>query len=152
MGRGANCGVMKPPPIEGIVESILYVENLERAVAFYRDELGLEPMVGDAVRFQALRAGANQVLLLFKRGGTLEPVPVSPPGSGVIPPHDGRGPHHIGFAVTASAYDAWIGRLRERRIAIESEATWERGGRSVYFRDPDGHLVELITPGIWPNY
>ena len=29
---------------------------------------------------------------------------------------------------------------------------WERGGQSIYFRDPDGHLVELATPGIWAIY
>ncbi len=139
----------RPPPVEGIVESILYVGDMARAIAFYRDELGLEPMTGDQERFQAFRASARQVLLLFKQGGTLEPAQV--PG-GVIPPHDGSGPHHIGFAIPADAYDAWRERLRRRGIAIESETTWERGGRSLYFRDPDGHLLELITPGIWPNY
>jgi catechol 2,3-dioxygenase-like lactoylglutathione lyase family enzyme len=29
---------------------------------------------------------------------------------------------------------------------------WPRGGRSVYFRDPDGHSVELATPGLWETY
>jgi catechol 2,3-dioxygenase-like lactoylglutathione lyase family enzyme len=142
-------GMNRPPPIEGIVETILYVADMVRAIAFYRDELDLEPMAGDAARFQAFRAGERQVLLLFKRGGTLEPAQV--PG-GIIPPHDGTGPQHIGFAITADAYEAWRERLRGRSIAIESETTWERGGRSMYFRDPDGHLLELITPGIWPNY
>ncbi len=137
-----------PPPVAGIVETILYVEDLARAVAFYRDELGLEPMTGDATRFQAFRVGP-QVLLLFKRGGTLEPATV--PG-GVIPPHDGAGPQHIGLAVGADDYEPWLARLRARGIAIESETRWERGGRSLYFRDPDRHLVELVTPGIWPNY
>jgi catechol 2,3-dioxygenase-like lactoylglutathione lyase family enzyme len=106
-------------------------------------------MVGDAARFQPFDVGGRQVLLLFKRGGTLAPTAV--PG-GVIPPHDGRGPHHIGLAIAAADYDAWRDRLRARGIAIESEAAWERGGRSLYFRDPDGHLLELVTPGIWPNY
>ncbi|MBI2517951.1 MAG: VOC family protein [Opitutae bacterium] len=138
-----------PPPIEGIIETILYVDDLPRAVAFYRDVLGLTPMTGDPVRFQAFKIGGRQALLLFKRGSTLEPTTV--PG-GVIPPHDGHGPQHIGFAVTHEAYDAWLARLRARAIAVESETHWPRGGRSLYFRDPDGHLLELITPGIWPNY
>ncbi len=138
----------RPPPLSGIIETILYVDDLPRAVAFYRDLLGLEPMTGDPARFQSFRVGA-QVLLLFKRGGTLQPTVV--PG-GVIPPHDGRGPHHIGLAVAPETYDGWRARLREAGVAIESEARWERGGRSLYFRDPDGHLLELITPGIWPNY
>lgn len=139
---------MTPPPITGIVESILYVDDLPRAVAFYRDVLGFAPMTGDPARFQAFAVGA-QVLLLFKRGGTLAPAHV--PG-GVIPPHDGAGPYHIGFAVPREAYAGWLAHLRGRGIAIESETTWERGGRSLYFRDPDGHLLEFVTPGIWPNY
>lgn len=138
-----------PPPIEGIVETILYVEDLPRAIAFYRDVLGLPPMTGDAARFQAFKAGGRQVLLLFKQGATLAPTPV--PG-GIIPPHDGNGPQHIGFAVTHEAYDQWREQLRARGIKVESETTWARGGRSLYFRDPDNHLLELVTPGIWPNY
>lgn len=141
---------MDPAPrIDGIVESALYTDDLPRAVAFYRDILGLVPMVGDGERFQAFRAADRQVLLLFRRGGTLTPTVV--PG-GVIPPHDGRGPQHIGLAIAAADYEAWRTRLAGRGLLIESEAKWERGGRSLYFRDPDGHLVELITPGIWPNY
>lgn len=89
------------------------------------------------------------MLLLFRRGGTLEPMVV--PG-GVIPPHHGSGPQHIGFAVSTEAYARWRERLPVHGIAIESETTWPRGGRSLYLRDPDGHLLELITPGIWPNY
>jgi catechol 2,3-dioxygenase-like lactoylglutathione lyase family enzyme len=36
-------------------------------------------------------------------------------------------------------------------IAIESRITWARGGTSLYFRDPDGHSLEVATPGLWPN-
>jgi len=140
---------MQPPAIEGIVETILYVTDLPRAVAFYRDALGLEPMTGDPARFQSFQAGAGQVLLLFKQGTTLVPTPV--PG-GVIPSHDGSGPHHLGLAVTSENYERWHGYLTARGITIESDARWPRGGRSLYFRDPDNHLLELITPGIWPNY
>ncbi len=138
------------PAINGVVESILYTDNLEGAIAFYRVVLGLKPMNGDGERFQSLDAGSNRVLLLFKRGGTLTPQPV--PTGGVIPPHDGQGPHHIAFAINAADYETWCGRLRDHAIVIESETRWERGGRSVYFRDPDHHLIELVTPGIWPNY
>ena len=138
------------PLINGVVETILYTDDLSRATAFYREVLGLAPMAGDGERFQALDSGANRVLLLFRRGGTLTPQPVST--GGVIPPHDGSGPDHIAFAIGSADYDTWCARLRSRSIAIESETKWERGGRSIYFRDPDHHLVELVTPGIWPNY
>lgn len=138
------------PPIHGVVETILYVDDLERATAFYRDAIGLKPMTAHDARFQSFDAGANRVLLLFKRGATLTPQPVET--GGVIPPHDGHGPHHVAFGIAAADYDAWCARLRARGVAIESETKWARGGRSVYFRDPDQHLVELVTPGIWPNY
>ena len=138
------------PAIHGVVETILYTDDLERATAFYRDVLGLSEMKGDGHRFQAMDSGANRVLLLFKRGGTLMPQPV--PTGGVIPPHDGHGPLHVAFAIGAADYDAWCGRLVGANVAIEGETRWERGGRSLYFRDPDNHLVELATPGIWPNY
>ena len=87
------------PRINGVVETILYVDDLARAAAFYRDVLGLERIAGDAERFQVFDTGASRVLLLFKRGGTLMPTTV--PG-GVIPPHDGAGPLHIGLAIAAS--------------------------------------------------
>lgn len=138
------------PSINGVVETILYSDDLERATRFYRDVLGLTPMKGDGERFQALDSGANRVLLLFKRGGTLTAQPV--PSGGVIPPHDGHGPLHLAFAINAADYDVWCARLHERGVTVESETQWERGGRSIYFRDPDHHLVELVTPGIWPNY
>ena len=144
--------IMNPsdtPRINGVVESILYVDDLPRAAAFYTDVLRLVPMVGDPARFQSFDAGAGRVLLLFKRGGTLQPTAV--PG-GVIPPHDGHGPHHIAFAIAVRDYEPWRQHLLAAGIAIESEAHWERGGRSLYIRDPDNHLVELVTPGIWPNY
>lgn len=136
-------------PIEGIVESILYVNDLAKATAFYRDVLEFAPVAGDQERFQVFQVGSRQVLILFLRGGTLSPVVL--PG-GTIPPHDGRGPHHIGFAISAEAYEPWLQQLRQRGVTIESEATWPRGSRSLYFRDPDGHMLELVTPGIWPNY
>lgn len=128
----------------------MYTDDLARATAFYREVLGLHGMRGDGDRFQAFDAGAGRVLLLFKRGGTLTAQPV--PSGGMIPSHDGSGPLHIAFAIGADDYAAWCARLRRLGIAIESETRWERGGRSVYFRDPDQHLVELVTPGIWPNY
>ena len=141
---------LRVPAINGVVETILYTDDLARATAFYRDVLGLVVMKGDGERYQALDSGANRVLLLFKRGGTLTPQPV--PTGGVIPPHDGHGPHHIAFAIAEADYETWRAWLAERDLPLESETRWERGGRSLYFRDLDHHLVELVTPGIWPNY
>lgn len=44
---------------------------------------------------------------------------------------------------------------REKGVALESQVHCgddRPQGDSLYFRDPDGHLVELITPGCWPIY
>jgi catechol 2,3-dioxygenase-like lactoylglutathione lyase family enzyme len=137
------------PRIHGVVETILYVEDLPRAIAFYTEVLGLSPMTGNPERFQSFDAGQARVLLLFKRGATLETV-VTPGGN--IPPHDGHGPLHIAFGIGEADYPVWRSRLVAHGVEIISETRWDRGGRSLYFHDPDGNVAELVTPGIWPNY
>jgi catechol 2,3-dioxygenase-like lactoylglutathione lyase family enzyme len=136
------------PPVRGIIETVLYVTDLARSVEFYTQTMGFERLLSDD-RFCALNVGGQQVFLLFLQGGT--PEPVRTPG-GLIPTHDGSGRIHVGFAVDADTLPAWDARLRERGIVIESRVTWARGGTSIYFRDPDGHLLELVTPGIWAIY
>ncbi|MEK4034639.1 VOC family protein [Methylocystis sp. IM3] len=131
-----------------VLETSLYVEDLARAGRFYGDALGLAPMAQDS-RMWALDCGPASVLLLFRRGGALEAVEL--PG-GRIPPHDGSGPAHLAFSVAAEDLPAWEARLAECGVDIEARMTWRRGGESLYFRDPDGHLVELATPGLWANY
>ena len=71
---------------------------------------------------------------------------------GTIPPHDGHGPLHIAFAVSAEDLPTWERRLGQHGIAIEGRTRWSRGSESIYFRDPDGHLLELATPGLWATY
>jgi catechol 2,3-dioxygenase-like lactoylglutathione lyase family enzyme len=131
-----------------VLETALYVGDLERAARFYEDVLGLAPLTSDS-RFRAYDVGGRSVLLLFRRGATLETVRL--PG-GTIPPHDGHGPLHIAFAVPADCLASWEGRLEGRGVAIEGRTTWPRGGRSLYVRDPDGHLLEFATPGLWAIY
>jgi catechol 2,3-dioxygenase-like lactoylglutathione lyase family enzyme len=94
-----------------------------------------------------LRAGAD-VLLLFTYDGSREPVVIR---GGIIPPHETWGTGHFAFAISLDSLATWRSHLRESGIVIESEVKWERGGTSLYFRDPDANLVELATPGVWPN-
>ncbi|MBN8959586.1 MAG: VOC family protein [Rhizobiales bacterium] len=136
------------PKLSGVIETALYVDDLARAIAFYRDILGLTALNQDA-RFAAFDVGGRSVLLLFKRGATLETVHL--PG-GTIPPHDGHGPLHIAFAVTSDELPGWEAQLVDQGVAIEARTTWPRGGHSIYFRDPDNHLLELVTPGVWAIY
>ncbi len=131
-----------------VLETALYVDDLGRAAAFYEQVLGLTSVSKDS-RFHAYDVGGLSILLLFRRGSTLETVHL--PG-GTIPPHDGHGPIHMAFAVGGDELTAWEERLGERGVAIEGRTDWPRGGHSVYFRDPDGHLLELVTPGVWPTY
>ena len=136
------------PDITGVVETCLYVDDLERAERFYEDVCEFRKLIGDE-RFCALSVADRDVLLLFRRGATTEAI--STPG-GSIPPHDGSGQLHVAFAIPASAEPAWLRRLQEKGVEIESQVDWPRGGRSLYFRDPDDHLLELITPGCWSIY
>jgi catechol 2,3-dioxygenase-like lactoylglutathione lyase family enzyme len=136
------------PPIGGVLETSLYVEDVERAARFYESVFGFARMVADP-RLCALSVAGRQVLLLFKKGASLQPAPTA---GGTIPPHDGEGQLHLAFTIAASDLEPWERWLADKGIAIESKVTWDRGGRSLYFRDPDQHLVELITPGCWPIY
>ena len=136
------------PRLDGVLETALYVDDLERAVRFYTNVLELKPLYQDS-RMSAFSVGDRNVLLLFPRGGSLETVRM--PG-GTIPPHDGSGPVHIAFAIPKDQLAEWEARLARQGVAIEGRTVWKRGGESIYFRDPDGHLLELATPGLWAIY
>jgi catechol 2,3-dioxygenase-like lactoylglutathione lyase family enzyme len=136
------------PTLGRILETALYVDDLARAATFYETVLGLSAML-ETPTLRAYDVGGASVLLLFKRGASLK-TQASP--GGTIPPHDGSGPQHIGFAVTAEALKDWEDRLGAAGVAIEGRMNWDQGGTSIYFRDPDDNMLELLTPGLWPNY
>jgi catechol 2,3-dioxygenase-like lactoylglutathione lyase family enzyme len=136
------------PPLTGIIETALYVDDLERATSFYKRLFGFESLAGDD-RFHSLSVNGTHVLLLFRRGASTSPVPIQ---GGFIPPHDGSGPVHMGFSIPKESLEEWEAKLSDLGVAIESKTHWPRGGSSLYFRDPDGHLLELLTPGVWRIY
>ena len=136
------------PLITRLLETSLYIDDLDRSAGFYQDLFGFETLLRDD-RMCALSVADSSVLLLFKKGGSSTPSPV--PG-GIIPPHDADGRAHMAFAIPAESLNDWEAALEKRGLAIESRVLPERGGTSLYFRDPDGHLIELATPGIWTIY
>lgn len=137
-----------PPKIRGIAETVLYSDDLARAERFFGDVLGLTLMTGSE-RMLAFDAGTSQVLLVFLRGATETPTVI--PG-GVIPPHRGDGPAHMAFHISHADYDGWKARFEALGVPITSEVTFPPGGKSLYFTDPDGNVLELATPGHWTNF
>jgi catechol 2,3-dioxygenase-like lactoylglutathione lyase family enzyme len=139
---------MSPVPrISGILETSLYVEDLDRSRAFYQRLFGFEQFMCDT-RMCALGVPGEQVLLLFRHGRTDAPAPAA---DGLIPPHHGRGHLHLCFAIPYAELAAWEAHLARAGVEIESKLHWPHGGTSLYFRDPDGHSLEVATPGLWPN-
>jgi catechol 2,3-dioxygenase-like lactoylglutathione lyase family enzyme len=128
-----------------IAETALYVEDIAGSIKFYNDLFEC-PVLRRDDRFASLRIADEQVLLLFLRGVSAQTDPIN---SGTIPPHDGTGQLHVCFGINPHEMNQWEQRLAELHIAVESRVCWPGGAVSLYFRDPDRHLVELATPGLW---
>ena len=137
------------PKLDGILETCIHTDDMERAKAFYEGVLELKPIYGDN-RLTAYSVAGHDVLLVFRKGATGDTTVM--PGGGVIPGHGGDGRLHVAFAVAKDQLAEWEARLASHGVAVEGAHTWARGGRSIYFRDPDGHLLELATPGLWSVY
>ena len=132
-----------PPAVNGVLETSLYVASAARSAEFYRRVFGFEPLdpdlpLNDDTRLCPMRAGDRSVLLLFKKGAT--------------PDTDATGAIHIAFGIARSDLGRWEDWLKQHGIAIEMRKTWQYGGEALYFRDPDGHLLEVVTPGVWSIY
>ena len=128
-------------PIAGIVETGIYVDDLERAEAFYRTVLGLALVGKEPGRHVFFQVGPQNMLLIFNPAATLK--------GDALPAHGSTGPGHLALGIPSVDLDAWRRRLQEHWVVIEKEVQWPRGGRSLYFRDLAGNSVELITPGCW---
>ncbi|HZV20528.1 MAG TPA: VOC family protein [Hyphomicrobiales bacterium] len=136
------------PQLTGVLETAIYVGDMARAKKFYEEVMGLKPMFEDS-RLIAYNAGPRSVFLVFRRGASVDAATL--PG-GTIPGHDGSGPLHFAFAADTQELPAWERHLAGHGVEIVSRVDWPRGGKSIYFRDPDGHVLEIATPGLWQNY
>ena len=125
----------------GILETCLYVDDLDAAEEFYTRVLGL-PLVGKEAGRHLFFSCGQGMLLIFNPDKTLA-------ADNEVPTHGARGPVHVAFAMRADEIDRWREHLRAHGVPIEQEVTWPHGGHSIYFRDPAGNSLELATPSLW---
>ena len=133
---------MKPA---AVLESALYVEDLQKAEAFYGGILGLD-LVGKVEGRHVFFSCGNSIVLLFNAAATrVAAVNAHLP----VPVHGASGQGHLCFRATSDEMDQWITRLESQGVAIEADFIWPAGGRSIYFRDPSGNSLEFGEPKIW---
>ncbi len=137
---------MPPTTIARVLETSLYAEDLRSAEEFYGAILGLERIAFVEGRHAFFRCGAGVLLIFDPRNTANQPTTVN---GASVPLHGARGPGHIAFAVADANLPDWRTYLETKGIAIESEVTWPRGGRSLYVRDPAGNSVEIASPTLW---
>jgi len=128
--------------IIGIKETCLYVNDLARTRSFYEGVIGLSCFSFVEGNHAFFRAGYS-VLLCFD--------PTASRDQQRLPQHFGSGELHFAFEVERGGIDHWKDLLIGKGIAIEHDHEWPGGFRSIYFRDPDRHCVEIIERGMWEH-
>jgi catechol 2,3-dioxygenase-like lactoylglutathione lyase family enzyme len=126
--------------IKGIKETCLYIEEIDRTEKFYHQLLGLPVYNKIDGKLIFFRAGES-MLLCFVNGTTTS--------QSKLPPHAASGSIHFAFEVAKEEYQNWKNYLESKSIEIEHEQEWKNGLKSFYFRDPDGHLAEILMEGVW---
>ena len=127
----------------------LAVADLERALAFYRDGLGLEStgMVGTEYLDGETDAAGAIVLFPLANGMSLALYPRSElaKDAAVLPGPARSGEFSLGQLVASrAAVDALLGRAEAAGAAVTAPHDRPWGIYSGYFRDLDGHLWEVI--------
>jgi catechol 2,3-dioxygenase-like lactoylglutathione lyase family enzyme len=125
-----------PVVIDRVDHLVLTVADIEQAIDFYARVLGMEPVTFGAGR-RALRFGRNK-LNLHQAGHEFDPKARRPtPGSTDV------------CLVTTTPLDRVVAHLRACGVPIEEGPVSRTGATgpitSVYFRDPDGNLIEVST-------
>src|SRR5437016_1170584 len=121
--------------IQAIIETAIYVDDLQATETFYRQVLGL-PVIGkEPGRHVFFQVGEASVLLAFLAKATLK--------GDQLPSHGATGPGHFALGIEPETFDAWRKLLQAHGVTIEREIEWPKGGKSIYFRDPAGNSVEL---------
>jgi catechol 2,3-dioxygenase-like lactoylglutathione lyase family enzyme len=124
-----------------ILETVVYVSDLDAAESFYAEILGLSLQSRQAGRHVFYRCG-DAMFLVFNPEATAVEV-------GEVPSHGAVGPGHVAFSINGAEWPLWVERLAEHGVGVEASIEWPGGGHSIYVRDPGGNSVELATPAIW---
>jgi len=133
------------PTISAVLETALYVQDLDTAIEFYGDMLGLKEIAKAPDRHAFFQVGQS-VLLLFDPRATLIPTTNK---KLPVPTHGAIGQGHVCFAATDQEIDDWIASFISQGIEIEADFKWPNGARSLYIRDPSGNSVEFTEPKLW---
>ncbi len=131
------------PDVHGILETILYADDLAAMETFYTDVIGLSSLWERTELGVGFRVSTTQVLLIF------DPA-VSSGSDRTVPSHGAKGAGHVAFRIRPETLDAWRQHLEANDIEIEQTHAWDDGGQSIYVRDPAGNSVEFIDRDIWP--
>lgn len=129
---------------KSILETCLYVDDLDAAERFYTDVIGLKLFAKEEGRHVFFRCG-EAMFLIFDPKTTATFNPKFPK----MGPHGAVGPGHAAFRCEETELEGWRAHLAEHGVEIESEVTWPNGGFSLYFRDPAGNSLEFATPALW---
>ena len=137
----SNMAPTKSPPIRGIMETCLYVDDLDAAAHFYQEILGFQLVSRFESRHVFFRVG-DSMLLLFDPSQSCQ--------GKDVPGHGATGPGHVAFHLQREALADWRDQLIASGVEVEQEVEWgESGGFSLYFRDPAGNSLELTCPETW---
>jgi len=131
--------------IKKVIETCIYSSDLERMKNFYAGILGLSVIQEERDKLIFLKAGES-MLLIFNPT-------ITRTNNGNLPAHGALSPPssiHFAMEIEREEYDASKQLLIASSVTIEKEVKWNNHAKSIYFRDPAGNLVELITPGGWP--
>lgn len=157
------------PQISHILETILYVKDLEKSKHFYQSIFNAQTTTPNPTSDRGVSFSiGNTTLLCFVLGKTTTDLVEDPSKPEyLIPKHGPSGQlldvllneetnllhQHFCFAVErVDEVRQWEQHLIDNEVPIIGKKKWERGGYSVYFSDPDGHIGEIASRGIWPHY
>ena len=128
--------------VEGLAEIVLWAADIEVALEFYRDRLGLEVISPPAM--------PNKFLRVAKGDGIPEMIVLvpHPHPDEYFPRHkEKRVLHHLAFRASARSYDELESRFIEAGVEVRHGVhPVLKGVRTFYVDDPDGNEVEIIAP------